>query len=50
MVSSLSTSIDSVLDDEHVNFVAGDDCIKVHSVDLSGLLSFSKSFFSKKDV
>ena len=35
-MNSLSTSIDSVLDDEQVNFVAGDEHIRVHSVDLSG--------------
>ena len=38
-MNSLSTSIDSVLDDEQVNFVAGDEHIKVHSVDLSGRYS-----------
>ena len=35
-MNSLSTSIDSVLDDDQVNFVAGDEHIRVHSVDLSG--------------
>jgi len=37
-MNSLSTSIDSVLDDEQVNFVAGDEHIRIHSVDLSGSL------------
>ena len=36
-MNSLSTSIDSVLDDDQVNFVAGDEHIRVHSVDLSGM-------------
>ena len=33
---SLSTSIDSALDDDHVNFLLRDHQVKVHSVDLSG--------------
>ena len=36
MVDSLSTSIDSALDDDQINFIAKDDLVKVHSVDLSG--------------
>ena len=34
---SLSTSIDSALDDDHVNFLLRDHQVKVHSVDLSGI-------------
>lgn len=36
---SLSTSIDSALDDDHVDFMLRDHQVKVHSVDLSGCLT-----------
>ena len=44
-MNSLSTSIDSVLDDDHA-FIASDDHVKVHSVDLKGtsFVNFSQNF------
>ena len=42
MVDSLSTSVDSALDDDQISFIAKDEQIKLHSVDLSGMRRLSK--------
>ena len=50
-MNSLSTSIDSVLDDDHA-FIASDDHVKVHSVDLKGTFQsiLAGTFLTKSEV
>ena len=36
MIDSLSTSIDSALDDDNINFIVTDAQIRIHAVDLAG--------------